>query len=64
MTEFDGAVWHKASASNGADNCVEVAYVDGVYGVRDSKDPSGPFLRFTPAEFAAFKEGVRAGEFD
>ncbi|WP_327048120.1 DUF397 domain-containing protein [Microbispora sp. NBC_01189] len=32
--------------------------------VRDSKDPEGPALLFTPAEWAAFLDGVRAGEFE
>ena len=32
--------------------------------VRDSKDPSGPVLVFTPHEWRAFLDGVRDGEFD
>ncbi len=32
--------------------------------VRDSKDPGGPVLDFTPAEWRAFIAGVRDGEFD
>jgi len=36
----------------------------GGVAVRDSKDPDGPILRFTAAEWAAFVEGVAAGEFD
>jgi hypothetical protein len=44
---------------------VEVAPLpDGGVAVRDSKDPSGPILRYTPLEFAAFLHGARAGEFD
>jgi len=60
------AVWRKSSYSgdNGGD-CVEVARnLPGVVAVRDSKDPHGPALAFTPAEWAAFAAGVRAGEFD
>ncbi len=59
-------VWHKSSYSSGqGGNCVEVAQLDdGGRAVRDSKDPSGPALRFTPAEWAAFTAGVRDGEFD
>jgi Domain of unknown function (DUF397) len=30
---------------------------------RDSKDPGGPVLRFTPSEWAAFLCGVQNGEF-
>jgi hypothetical protein len=31
---------------------------------RDSKDRSGPVLRFTEAEFAAWLDGAKKGEFD
>ena len=44
----------KFSNSNGG-NCVEVARnLPGVVAVRDSKDPGGPALVFTPAAWAAF----------
>jgi hypothetical protein len=36
----------------------------GGVAVRDSKDPEGPILRFTAAEWAAFADGMAAGEFD
>lgn len=36
----------------------------GAVTVRHSKDPTGPRLAFTAAEWAAFTAGVRAGEFD
>ncbi|MEZ0076478.1 DUF397 domain-containing protein [Planotetraspora sp. GP83] len=32
--------------------------------VRDSKDPDGPKLFFTPSEWAAFVQGVKADEFN
>jgi hypothetical protein len=32
--------------------------------VRDSKNPTGPVLRFTTAAWAAFTAGIRSGEFD
>ena len=31
---------------------------------RDSKDPDGPLLTFTPAQWAAFTAAVRSGQFD
>lgn len=31
--------------------------------MRDSKDPSGPILRFTSDEWQAFVGGVNAGDF-
>jgi hypothetical protein len=33
-------------------------------GIRDSKNPQGPVLRFTPGEWDAFLAGALAGEFD
>jgi hypothetical protein len=57
--------WRKASMSNGSGACVELALAaDGGVLVRDSKDRSGPILRFTHAEWEAFVDGVRKGEFD
>lgn len=58
-------IWRKASASNTNGNCVEAAPMPGGgVVVRDSKDPDGPMLRFTAAEWSAFAEGMAAGEFD
>ncbi|HKF00123.1 MAG TPA: DUF397 domain-containing protein [Actinomycetes bacterium] len=57
------ARWRKSSRSGG-NGCVEVAFVDGKIGVRDSKDQRGPVLVFTPHEWTAFLSGVRGGEFD
>jgi hypothetical protein len=50
--------WRRSSysTSNGG-NCVELAGVGGVVGVRDSKDPNGPVLLMTPA---ALRAAVRA----
>jgi hypothetical protein len=65
-TDLAQAVWKKSSLSgNGGGNCVEVATnLPGLIAVRDSKNPSGPALRFTPAEWDAFLGGVKLGEFD
>lgn len=61
-----GAQWRKSSYSNGnGGDCVEVADLDGGgRAVRDSKNPHGPALIFTAAEWTAFTAGVRASEFD
>jgi hypothetical protein len=55
-------VWRKSSysAGNGGD-CVEVARtLPAAIAVRDSKDPAGPKLIFTVADWAAFTTAIRA----
>ncbi len=56
--------WRKSSYSgaNGG-GCVEVAQLPPVVAVRDSKDPDGTRLTFSPGEWRAFVAGVKAGEF-
>ena len=57
--------WVKSSLSFSNGNCVEVAGLEGgQIGVRDSKDVTGPVLRFTPGEWRAFLGGAQNGEFD
>ena len=57
--------WIKSSLSFANGNCVEVAdLTGGSIGVRNSRDTSGPVLRFTPDEWHAFIGGVQQGEFD
>jgi hypothetical protein len=57
--------WIKSSLSFSNGNCVEMAELpDGTIGMRDSKDPGGPVLRFTPVEWKQFLAGARHGEFD
>jgi hypothetical protein len=63
MSDFSNAVWHK-SARSGGTGCVEVATLERVVGVRDSKDRKGPVLVFRFDEWNAFVAGVRDGEFD
>jgi hypothetical protein len=61
----DGEHWVKSSLSFSNGNCVEIAQLrDGRVAVRNSRHPSGPVLRFTPAEWQAFLGGARLGEFD
>jgi len=57
--------WVKSSLSFANGNCVEVANLPGGgVAVRNSRDPDGAVLRFTPGEWAAFVGGARLGEFD
>ena len=59
------AIWVKSSLSFSNGNCVEVTELSGgLVGVRNSRDPGGPVLRFTPEEWRAFLGGARHGEFD
>ncbi|WP_329430002.1 DUF397 domain-containing protein [Streptosporangium sp. NBC_01495] len=68
--DLSNATWVKSSFSgdNGG-NCVEVANLrdtadhPGLIAVRDSKDPEGPKLLFTPTKWNAFLNGVKADEF-
>ncbi|MER7226426.1 DUF397 domain-containing protein [Streptomyces rubradiris] len=59
-----GARWVKASASDGRDDCVELADLGENVAVRNSRDPEGPALIFTRSELAAFVDGSKKGEFD
>jgi hypothetical protein len=63
--DLTAAIWRKASYSSGnGGNCVEVARnLPGVVAVRDSKDPAGPALVFTPDQWRAFLGGAQAGRF-
>jgi hypothetical protein len=59
--DLSHADWRKSSYSgtNGG-NCVEVARnLQGVVAVRDSKNPGGPALAFTPADWRAFTAGIK-----
>ena len=59
------ATWRKSSYSNAnGGNCVEVAdNYPGIIPVRDSKDPQGPALTFTPTAWTAFITAIHDGEF-
>jgi hypothetical protein len=60
-SDFSSVVWRKSSHSSGMEDsdCVEVALVNGRPALRDSKDPDGPILSFTAAEWAAFLTTLR-----
>ena len=56
--------WATSSYSNSdGDNCVQVrrAGLAGVQ-VRDSKDPDGPVLTFTAAQWHAFTTAIKNGD--
>ncbi|WP_371781673.1 DUF397 domain-containing protein [Streptosporangium subroseum] len=75
--DLNNVLWRKSGRSTNGGDCVEVAVVPGdpavaghkadadeLYLIRDSKDPDGPALAFTPSEWNAFVGGVKDGEFD
>jgi len=51
--------WQKSSRSTYDGNCVEVAVVGAHVLLRDSKDPSGPRLKFDSTIWTAFVDRVR-----
>ncbi|MFE2995557.1 DUF397 domain-containing protein [Nocardia sp. NPDC059246] len=64
MSVEPGVRWFKSARSTGAKECVEVAFLSGGVGVRDSKNPSGPALIFPPADWDRFTAALAAGRFD
>lgn len=54
-------VWLKSSACVPG-NCVEVAFGERAVFVRDSKNPSGPILKFSPDEWRDFLRLARTGK--
>ena len=52
--------WRKSSYSNTGANCVEVARTrGGKVAMRDSKDPDGQVLSFSPVEWETFITKIR-----
>lgn len=61
--ELAGAAWRRSSrsGSGSGNNCIEVAFVGPAVAVRDSKDPDGAALTFTPHAWSSFLD--RLGDF-
>ena len=61
--DLSDAEWRKSTHSGGnGGNCLEVATnLAGVVAVRDSKNPCGPTLTCTPAEWNAFLTDIKNG---
>jgi hypothetical protein len=63
--DLSAVTWRASSRSDENGQRVEVAFLpDGFMAVRDSTQPDGHALIFTPAEWEAFVGGVQDGEFD
>jgi hypothetical protein len=66
QADLTKAKWRKATKSGDTGGgCVEVATnLPGIVAVRDSKNPIGPALAFSPHEWSCFRDGVAKGEFN
>ena len=61
--DFSTAKWRKSRRSGGnGGECVEIAQMSAVVGVRDSKDPDAGVLAVESEQFAAFLTAVKAGQ--
>jgi hypothetical protein len=56
--------WRKALRSVGNGNCVEVAPVAAGIVVRDSKDPDGLVIRYSPHSWESFVKRARSDFFN
>jgi hypothetical protein len=58
-------MWRTAKKSNNNGACAEVRRDGDLIQLRDTKDlGNGPILGFTAAEWDAFLDGAKNGEFD
>ena len=58
--DLSKTVWRKSGRSGPTgDNCVELAAVNGVIAIRDSKNPTQPALIFTPSTWMAFANQLK-----
>ena len=62
VNTIEPSKWQRSTFCSGG-NCVEVAMTADQYLIRDSKRPDLQPLSFTKDEWAAFVQGVTAGEF-
>jgi Domain of unknown function (DUF397) len=57
--------WHKPWSGTNGGNCIEaMKLADGRVALRQSTDPDGPALIYTPHEIASFIQGAKRGEAD
>ncbi|MFI5778345.1 DUF397 domain-containing protein [Nocardia sp. NPDC051570] len=65
ITNLSGTEWFKSSYSGeGGNDCVEIAWLaSGYVGIRDSKNPEGPALVFTPTEWDTFTTTIQSSKF-
>jgi hypothetical protein len=51
--------WRRPARSGSNGNCVEIAATATTIAIRDSRDPHGPRLAFTPSQWRAFTTAIR-----
>lgn len=64
MDTDSGQSWRKARRSMANGNCVEICPVNGAIAVRDSHNPGGLILAYSPDAWRAFTSEARQGTFD
>jgi Domain of unknown function (DUF397) len=58
------AQWSKSSYSSANGACVDVAKnLPGIVAIRDSKDPGGPKLLISSADWRTFVSDIKDGDF-
>lgn len=63
--ELGSEGWHKPWSGQNGGACVEAKKLpDGHIALRQSTDPDGPALLYTPQEIDAFIQGAKAGAAD
>lgn len=63
MPERTRRAWRKSTYSANIVECVECAEGHDDRAVRDSKDPTGPVLTCSPAQWVAFTAAISQGQF-
>jgi predicted secreted Zn-dependent protease len=63
MRGNNSLTWHTALSCDGG-ACVEVAADRDTVLIRNSRQPGGPLLEYTPEEWHEFVSGVKKGDFD
>jgi hypothetical protein len=58
-TDLSRASWRTSSYSNIGGECVELAAVNGVVGVRDTRNRAGAMLAFSPQAWQRFATGAK-----
>ncbi len=57
--------YRKSSYSDPEAECIEIATnIPDTIAIRDSKNPTGPFIQVRPATWAAFQRSLRTGRPD